>query len=107
MGGWPAIFYLSALIGIGILFAWLLMSADKPSKHFCTSTRERCFVEEKTAEERLGNKTERKKIPWRKLATCKPLYIGVAALICHEYPLVIMLQVLNKYLLNKIFLYKI
>uniref|UniRef100_A0A1I8B5I3 MFS domain-containing protein n=1 Tax=Meloidogyne hapla TaxID=6305 RepID=A0A1I8B5I3_MELHA len=98
LGGWPAIFYLSALIGIGILFAWLLMSADKPSKHFCTSNRERSFVEEKIAEERLGKRTERRKIPWRRLATCRPLYIGVAALICHEYPLVIMLQLLPKYI---------
>uniref|UniRef100_A0A915N598 Major facilitator superfamily (MFS) profile domain-containing protein n=2 Tax=Meloidogyne TaxID=189290 RepID=A0A915N598_MELJA len=98
LGGWPVIFYLSALIGIGILFAWLLMSADKPSKHFCTSNRERSFVEEKIAEERLGKRTERRKIPWKRLATCRPLYIGVAALICHEYPLVIMLQLLPKYI---------
>ncbi|KAF7636483.1 MFS domain-containing protein [Meloidogyne graminicola] len=98
LGGWPAIFYLSTLIGIIILFAWLLMSADKPSKHFCTSIRERSFVEEKIAEERLGKRNERRKIPWKKLATCRPLYIGIAALICHEYPLVIMLQLLPKYI---------
>jgi MFS family permease len=90
--GWRPIFFLSALIGSGILFIWLLMSADKPSKHFCTSRSERCFVEQKIAEEKLGKRTEKRKVPWRRLANCGPLYVGVAALICHEYPLVIMLQ---------------
>ncbi|KAI1730292.1 major facilitator superfamily domain-containing protein [Ditylenchus destructor] len=97
MGGWPAIFYLSAMIGSVILLVWLFMSADKPSKHFCTSTNERLFVEQKIAEENLGKRKFRKPVPWRELSRCRPLYIGIAALICHEYPLVIMLQLLPSY----------
>ncbi|KAI1718908.1 major facilitator superfamily domain-containing protein [Ditylenchus destructor] len=97
MGGWPAIFYLSALIGSVILIIWLFMSADKPSKHFCTSMNERLFVEQKIAEENLGKRKFRKPVPWGELRRCRPLYIGIAALICHEYPLVIMLQLLPSY----------
>lgn len=90
--GWPSTFYLSALIGAVILLVWICFSADKPSKHFCVSPTERYFVECAIEEERLGKRTENR-VPWREIATCKPLYAGVAALICHEYPLVIMLQV--------------
>jgi len=93
MHGWPAIFYLSALLGSIILAAWLLMSADKPSKHFATSHNEKFFVAQKIAEDNLGKRKERKTVPWGKIVRCGPLYVGVAALICHEYPLVIMLQV--------------
>lgn len=92
--GWPAIFYLSALIGSVILFIWLFMAADKPSKHFCTSHIERFFVEQKISEENLGKRNARKAVPWREIITCKPVYVAIAALICHEYPLVIMLQVI-------------
>ncbi|GMR32531.1 hypothetical protein PMAYCL1PPCAC_02726, partial [Pristionchus mayeri] len=34
-GGWPAIFHLSAIIAVVVLFIWLIASADKPSKHCC------------------------------------------------------------------------
>ncbi|KAL3072621.1 hypothetical protein niasHS_017595 [Heterodera schachtii] len=95
---WHTVFFVSSVVGLSILFAWLLLSADKPSKHFCTSIQERFFVEEKIAEEKLGKRTEKRPIPWAHLARCKPFYAGVAALICHEYPLVIMLQLLSKYI---------
>uniref|UniRef100_A0A915DML7 Uncharacterized protein n=1 Tax=Ditylenchus dipsaci TaxID=166011 RepID=A0A915DML7_9BILA len=38
------------------------MSADKPTKHFCTSHTERYFVEQKIAEENLGKRKLRKKV---------------------------------------------
>ena len=96
MGGWPAIFYISAFIVAMILIFWLLMSADKPAKHFCVSQNEQKFIQEKIQEENIGKRKERKSVPWKSIATCVPLYAGVAALICHEYPLVIMLQVHSK-----------
>lgn len=92
--GWPATFYLSALIGAVVFLVWLFMSADKPAKHFCLSQTERYFVENAIQAERLGKRTENR-VPWREIVACKPLYAGVAALICHEYPFVIMLQVPN------------
>uniref|UniRef100_A0A7E4ZTN6 MFS domain-containing protein n=1 Tax=Panagrellus redivivus TaxID=6233 RepID=A0A7E4ZTN6_PANRE len=97
-GGWPSIFYVSAFIVALITVFWLLLSADKPSKHFCISKIEMNFVHEKISEENLGKRNERKSVPWKAIMTCGPLYAGVAALICHEYPLVIMLQLLPKYM---------
>lgn len=95
--GWPAIFYFSAVVGAVILVAWLSLSADKPSKHFCASVQEVRYIARKIMEERLGKRTDRGNPPWAKLARCLPLYVAVAALVCHEYPLVIMLQLLPKY----------
>ncbi|XGW35707.1 hypothetical protein V3C99_019137 [Haemonchus contortus] len=95
--GWPAIFYLSAIIGGVILLIWLFLSADKPSKHFLVSEREERYIARKITEEKLGKRTDRGNPPWGKLARCLPLYVAVAALVCHEYPLVIMLQLLPKY----------
>ncbi|VDL72588.1 unnamed protein product [Nippostrongylus brasiliensis] len=95
--GWSAIFYVSAAIGAMVLILWLFLSADKPSKHFCVSPQEEQYIARKITEERLGKRTVRECPPWRKLARCVPLYVAVAALVCHEYPLVIMLQLLPKY----------
>ncbi|KAK6037937.1 hypothetical protein COOONC_24558 [Cooperia oncophora] len=95
--GWPAIFYLSAIIGAVILVIWLLFAADKPSKHFLVSKPENLYIARKINEEKLGKRTDRGNPPWGKLARCLPLYVAVAALVCHEYPLVIMLQLLPKY----------
>uniref|UniRef100_A0A1I7YYK4 MFS domain-containing protein n=1 Tax=Steinernema glaseri TaxID=37863 RepID=A0A1I7YYK4_9BILA len=96
--GWPSIFYLSAGIGAIILIIWLFMSADKPSKHFCISGIERDFVEKKIEEEKMGKRNEKRVVPWKQIFTSRPFYVAVGALICHEYPLVIMLQLLPKYL---------
>ncbi|CEF68987.1 Sialin [Strongyloides ratti] len=98
LNGWPSIFYLSALIGAFVLVCWLILSADKPSKHFCISKFEQTFIEERLVEENMGKRKDRKKVPWKHILTSKPLWAGVAALICHEYPLVIMLQLLPKYI---------
>lgn len=95
--GWPAIFYLSSMVAVVVFVVWLLLSADKPSKHFCVSKQEERYISRKINEEKLGKRTDRGNPPWSKLARCLPLYVAVAALVCHEYPLVIMLQLLPKY----------
>lgn len=51
------------------------------------------ILEKKIEEESLGKRKHRKAIPWSQIRKSVPLYAGVAALVCHEYPLVIMLQV--------------
>uniref|UniRef100_A0A1I7X9R4 Mitochondrial fission process protein 1 n=1 Tax=Heterorhabditis bacteriophora TaxID=37862 RepID=A0A1I7X9R4_HETBA len=96
-GGWPAIFYLSSIIGTIILIIWLVLSADKPSKHFCVSQAEETYIGRKIEEERLGKRSARGSPPWGHLIRCRPLYVSIAALVCHEYPLVIMLQFLPKF----------
>ncbi|CEF60649.1 Sialin [Strongyloides ratti] len=97
-GGWPAIFYLSAFISGLVIIFWLPMGADKPKKQYCISKKERLFIESHIATECIGKRTTRRKVPWKDMLTSIPLWVGIGGLICHEYPLVIMLQFLPNYM---------
>ncbi|GMR51445.1 hypothetical protein PMAYCL1PPCAC_21640, partial [Pristionchus mayeri] len=96
-GGWPSIFYLSAIIAVAVLLIWLVASADKPSNHCCVRVKEEEYIRRKVEEEALGKRIERGRPPWEAILTSRPLIVAVFALVCHEYPLVIMLQLLPKY----------
>uniref|UniRef100_A0AC34Q9Z9 Major facilitator superfamily (MFS) profile domain-containing protein n=1 Tax=Panagrolaimus sp. JU765 TaxID=591449 RepID=A0AC34Q9Z9_9BILA len=97
-GGWPTIFFLSGIISGLVVFFWIPMGADKPSKQYCISNRERLFIESKIACESIGKRTQKRHVPWRNLLGSVPLWVGVFSLICHEYPLVILLQFLPNYM---------
>ncbi|TMS37773.1 hypothetical protein L596_004637 [Steinernema carpocapsae] len=97
-GGWPAIFYLSSMISLLVAIFWLPMGADKPSKQYCISRKERLFIESRIACESIGKRTEARRVPWSHLLKSSPLWAAVFALVCHEYPLVIMLQFLPNYM---------
>ncbi|CAD5219896.1 unnamed protein product [Bursaphelenchus okinawaensis] len=97
-GGWPAIFYLSSFITVIVLACWLPMGADKPAKQYCISHRERMFIEGSIACESIGKRSQARRIPWYHISRSVPLWVGVFTLICHEYPLVIMLQFLPNYM---------
>uniref|UniRef100_A0A0N5AQQ5 MFS domain-containing protein n=1 Tax=Syphacia muris TaxID=451379 RepID=A0A0N5AQQ5_9BILA len=97
-GGWKPTYYISAAIGSFILLAWLVLSADKPTKHLCVRKEEADYILRKIGEEALEKRKERADIPWKELITSKPLIAGIFALVCHEYPLVIMLTLLPTYL---------
>jgi ACS family sodium-dependent inorganic phosphate cotransporter-like MFS transporter 5 len=97
-GGWPTIFTLSGIISALVVLFWLPMGADKPSKQYCISNRERLFIESKIACESIGKRTQKRNVPWKNLLTSLPLWVGIFSLICHEYPLVILLQFLPNYM---------
>ncbi|CAD6193531.1 unnamed protein product [Caenorhabditis auriculariae] len=99
LDGWPAIFYLSATISIIVTIFWIPFGADKPSKQVCISSREREFIETRIACESIGKRTDRtRRVPYGAMLRSKPLWASVFALVCHEYPLVIMLQFLPNYM---------
>uniref|UniRef100_A0A7E4W215 MFS domain-containing protein n=1 Tax=Panagrellus redivivus TaxID=6233 RepID=A0A7E4W215_PANRE len=97
-GGWPTIFLLSGMISGLVVFFWLPMGADKPSKQYCISQRERLFIESRIACESIGKRSEKRDVPWRNILTSTPMWVGIFSLICHEYPLVILLQFLPNYM---------
>ncbi|VDL76649.1 unnamed protein product [Nippostrongylus brasiliensis] len=99
LDGWPAIFYLSACISILVTVFWIPFGADKPSKQCCISGRERNFIESRIACESIGKRTDRsRRVPYRAMLRSRPLWASIFALVCHEYPLVIMLQFLPNYM---------
>ncbi|VDO38617.1 unnamed protein product [Onchocerca flexuosa] len=98
LNGWPSIFYLSGLITILIALFWIPMGADKPSKQYCISSQEQTFIESRIACESIGKRTAPRRTPWSAIARSSAIWAGIFALICHEYPLVIMLQFLPNYM---------
>ncbi|VDO53572.1 unnamed protein product [Brugia timori] len=53
-GGWKFTFYISAIIAALMLLIWLIMSADKPSKHYFVKNEEKMYILRKISEESLG-----------------------------------------------------
>ncbi|CAJ0602254.1 unnamed protein product [Cylicocyclus nassatus] len=99
LDGWPAIFYLSACISILVTVFWIPFGADKPAKQCCISGRERNFIESRIACESIGKRTDRsRRVPYQAMLKSKALWASIFALVCHEYPLVIMLQFLPNYM---------
>ncbi|KIH52584.1 transporter, major facilitator family protein, partial [Ancylostoma duodenale] len=99
LDGWPAIFYLSACISILVTVFWIPFGADKPSKQCCISGRERSFIESRIACESIGKRTDRsRRVPYQAMLKSRALWASMFALVCHEYPLVIMLQFLPNYM---------
>lgn len=58
---------------------------------------EEAYISRKIEEENIGKRNSRKNTPWKAILTSKPVWVAVAALVCHEFPLVIMLQFLPKF----------
>ncbi|CAG9540190.1 unnamed protein product [Cercopithifilaria johnstoni] len=98
MNGWPAIFYLSGLISMLVALFWIPMGADKPSKQYCISRQEQMHIESRIACESIGKRTAPRHTPWSAIARSSAVWAGIFALVCHEYPLVIMLQFLPNYM---------
>ncbi len=91
--GWPSVFYLSAGVTAIVLLIWLVLAADKPSKHCFISTQEMTFIDREIKHDALSNRTERGPEPWKEMLTSRAVIVAIAALVCHEYPMVIPLQV--------------
>ncbi|VDK67796.1 unnamed protein product [Litomosoides sigmodontis] len=97
-GGWKFTFYFSAIIAVLMLFIWMIMSADKPSKHCCVKNEEKMYILRKINEESLGKRKERKNTPWKELLISRPFIVGILAVVCQEYPLVITTTLLPIYM---------
>uniref|UniRef100_A0A915PN17 Major facilitator superfamily (MFS) profile domain-containing protein n=1 Tax=Setaria digitata TaxID=48799 RepID=A0A915PN17_9BILA len=97
-GSWKFTFYISSVIAVLMLFIWLVLSADKPSKHYCVKNEEKLYILRKISEESLGKRKERKNTPWRQLLVSRPFIAGILAVVCQEYPLVITTTLLPMYM---------
>ncbi|KAL3991090.1 Major Facilitator Superfamily protein [Acanthocheilonema viteae] len=97
-GGWEFTFYISATVAAVMLLVWLVMSADKPSKHYCVKNDEKMYILRKINEESLGKRKERKNTPWKQLLISRPFIVGILAVVCQEYPLVITTTLLPIYM---------
>ncbi|CAJ0961084.1 unnamed protein product, partial [Mesorhabditis belari] len=97
-GGWPSIFYISAIAGALFIIIYTLIGADKPSKQSCISEAELKFITAANWVEDCGQKRIERQIPWRKIFTSGPVWSAVIAIVCHEFPLMTMIMFLPSYL---------
>ncbi|VDM29067.1 unnamed protein product [Toxocara canis] len=97
-GGWPAIFYLSASVGILFVVIYMFLGADKPSKQTCISDAELKFITASNSCEDIGKKRIEREIPWMQILKSAPVWSAVVAVICHEFPLMTMIMFLPSYL---------
>ncbi|KAH1021983.1 hypothetical protein HUJ04_011459 [Dendroctonus ponderosae] len=69
--GWPLVFYLYGVVGLGwcILFAFL--GANSPSSHSSISKEEKYYIEQSLGH--IGDKPTNK-VPWKKIFTSIPLW---------------------------------
>ncbi|VDM60512.1 unnamed protein product [Angiostrongylus costaricensis] len=97
-GGWPAIFYLSAMAGVFFVIIYSIIGADKPSKQSCITNSELKFIMCSNANEDVGMKRMERKVPWKRMLRSEAVWATVIAVICHEFPLMTMIMFLPSYL---------
>uniref|UniRef100_A0A0R3S6M1 MFS domain-containing protein n=1 Tax=Elaeophora elaphi TaxID=1147741 RepID=A0A0R3S6M1_9BILA len=86
------------ILPTAVALFWIPMGADKPSKQYCISRQEQTYIESRIACESIGKRTAPRHTPWSAITRSSAVWAGIFALICHEYPLVIMLQFLPNYM---------
>ncbi|KAI6186508.1 Transporter, major facilitator family protein [Aphelenchoides besseyi] len=125
-GGWPSIFYLSAITGIVFVTVYLFVGADKPSKQVSKDDRielnnrnfENCIADEElryitlsNSFEDVGKKRTERQVPWIPILKSAPVWAALISVVCHgmndlpanlietlEYPLITMIMFLPSYL---------
>uniref|UniRef100_A0A183C7E2 MFS domain-containing protein n=1 Tax=Globodera pallida TaxID=36090 RepID=A0A183C7E2_GLOPA len=97
-GGWPSIFYVSALTGLFFVLIYIVVGADKPSKQNCISSAELTFITVANIGEHMGQKRIHRTVPWRRIFTSAPVWAALVSVVCHEFPLMTMIMFLPAYL---------
>ncbi|CAI4221632.1 unnamed protein product [Auanema sp. JU1783] len=97
-GGWPSIFYLSAIVGAFFIVLYSVIGADKPSKQSCIADAELKFITMANSNEDVGKKRNERRVPWLRIITSGPVWASVLAVVCHEFPLMTMIMFLPSYL---------
>ncbi|GMR46880.1 hypothetical protein PMAYCL1PPCAC_17075, partial [Pristionchus mayeri] len=92
---WPAVFYLSAIIGIVWLITWQCLASNYPEDNCCVGEGERAYLEEHSPS--LKTQVYRP-VPWRAIFTSKPVYAILACQFAFSFTLAIFMSFLPQYL---------
>lgn len=77
----------------------MFIGADKPSKQSCISDRELKFITNANLNEDVGKKRTEREVPWMKIVSSSSVWASVAAIVCHEFPLMTMIMFLPRFVL--------
>ncbi|KAI1712225.1 major facilitator superfamily domain-containing protein [Ditylenchus destructor] len=97
-GGWPSIFYVSAMTGLLFVGIYIVTGADKPSKQGCISDGELKFITIANTSDAMGKKRMERKVPWKRILLSAPVWASLISVVCHEFPLMTMIMFLPSYL---------
>lgn len=91
--GWPALFYISGVLGLVWVLAWMLAAADRPedSRHI-SAAEIAAITSSRNAEARAG------RVPWAKIVREKAVWAIVLAHFCSNFGFNILLLWLPTYL---------
>ncbi len=95
--GWPAVFYISGMLGVTWLVVWLLKAADVPEKCAGMTAQELAMIEADRPQAPLAES-----IPWTAILREKNVWAIVIAHVCNNFGGYIILLWLPSYL-HKIF----
>lgn len=71
---WQAAFYVTSILGIIWFVFWHFLVFDSPSQHPRISSTEKRYIIEN-----LPISTQERRVPWKKILTSGPLWIGIVA----------------------------
>ncbi|GMT21402.1 hypothetical protein PFISCL1PPCAC_12699, partial [Pristionchus fissidentatus] len=92
---WPAVFYLSGIIGIVWLITWQCFATNYPEDDCCVGEGEKAYLEEHSPS--LKTQVYRA-VPWRAIFTSPPVYAILACQFAFSFTLAIFMSFLPQYL---------
>ncbi|KAF8787043.1 Sialin like protein [Argiope bruennichi] len=94
LGGWPAVFYVTGLIGCAWFVLWGLLVTDSPLAHPFISEKEVNYI---TSNQRMDLRKEIPPIPWMKILTSVPFWAAVVTITCQNWSFYTMMTDLPTY----------
>ncbi|CAL1268952.1 unnamed protein product [Larinioides sclopetarius] len=82
LGGWPAAFYVTGLIGCAWFILWGLLVTDSPLTHPFISEKEINYI---TSNQKRDLRKEIPPIPWKKILTSVPFWAIVVTITCQNW----------------------
>ncbi|XP_066141651.1 putative inorganic phosphate cotransporter isoform X1 [Euwallacea fornicatus] len=95
--GWPAAFYLFALLGFVWCIFWMVFSAETPAAHSSISIEERKYIEHSLGQQN-DHLLDEKSIPWRNIMRSVPYWAIIIAAIGESWTTTFLTAELPSYL---------
>ncbi|GBN48339.1 Sialin [Araneus ventricosus] len=82
LGGWPASFYVTGMLGCAWFILWVLLVTDSPLTHPLISEKEIKYI---TSNQKMDLRKEIPPIPWKKILTSIPFWAAVITITCQNW----------------------
>lgn len=97
LGGWPAIFYFCALVGLPWCALWAFRVSNSPRENRFLSEAERNYIDYCMRDQHIRSR-KGSKVPWAQLVTSLPVWAVCVAFCCGVFSMITLQTYLPKYL---------